>query len=124
MRIPPQFEPAPFLRYMGKLNGVDSAVLDERIPSLPAKVGLGGVEKPVKNFSKGMQQRLGLAQALLNDPELLFLDEPTDGLDPLGRVFVRDLVVRLRASGKTVFLNSHLLSEIESVCDRILILHK
>jgi ABC-2 type transport system ATP-binding protein len=71
-----------------------------------------------------MQQRLGLAQALINDPEVLFLDEPTDGLDPMGRKSVRDLVTKLRAEGKTIFLNSHLLSEVEMVCDRIVILEK
>src|SRR6185503_19749412 len=75
-----------------------------------------------KNYSKGMQQRLGLAQALINDPEVLFLDEPTDGLDPLGRIEVRDLLLQLRDDGKTIFLNSHLLSEIELVCDQIVIL--
>jgi ABC-type multidrug transport system ATPase subunit/ABC-type antimicrobial peptide transport system permease subunit len=124
MRIPDHFYPENFLRYMGKLNAVDSAILEAQIPAVLEKVGLGGVHKPVKSFSKGMQQRLGLAQALLNDPELLFLDEPTDGLDPLGRIFVRDLLVQLRSAGKTVFLNSHLLSEIELVCDRIVILDK
>ncbi len=124
MKIPEHFGPENFLRYMGKLNDVDPEMLETRIPMLLEKVGLGGVHKPVKSFSKGMQQRLGLAQALLNDPELLFLDEPTDGLDPLGRIFVRDLLVQLRAAGKTVFLNSHLLSEIELVCDHIVILDK
>ena len=124
MKIPDHFGPVNFLRYMGTLNDVDKATLEARIPMLLEKVGLGGVSKPVKSFSKGMQQRLGLAQALLNDPELLFLDEPTDGLDPLGRIFVRDLLVQLRNEGKTVFLNSHLLSEIELVCDRIVILDK
>src|SRR5206468_1988963 len=108
----------------GRLNSVDSAALNARIPLLLEKVGLGGVHKPVKTYSKGMQQRLGLAQALVNDPEVLFLDEPTEGLDPLGRIFVRDLLVQLRAAGKTIFLNSHLLSEIELVCDRIVILNK
>ena len=124
MKIPEHFGPQQFLRHMGKLNDVDSDVLEQQIPILLEQVGLGGVDKPVKTFSKGMQQRLGIAQALLNDPELLFLDEPTDGLDPLGRIFVRDLLVRLRNAGKTVFLNSHLLSEIELVCDRIVILDK
>ena len=124
MRIPPHFNALNFMRYMGKLNGMDSKVIEERIPPLLKMVDLEGVTKPVKGFSKGMLQRLGLAQAMINDPELLFLDEPTDGLDPLGRIFVRDLLVQLRSQGKTVFLNSHLLSEIELVCDRILILDK
>lgn len=124
MRVPDHMKAAPFLRYMGRLNGVDSASLDRRVPQLLEQVGLGGVKKFVKDFSKGMQQRLGLAQALINDPEMLFLDEPTDGLDPVGRKEVRDLLTRLRAEGRTIFLNSHLLSEIEMVCDRIVILHK
>jgi ABC-2 type transport system ATP-binding protein len=98
--------------------------MKRRIPELLGRVGLADVRKPVKSYSKGMQQRLGLAQALVNDPELLFLDEPTDGLDPLGRKDVRDLLTQLRAEGKTIFLNSHLLSEIELVCDQIVILNK
>lgn len=124
MRLPDYFKAEPFLRYMGELNGVDSKALRRRIPELLERVGLGGVDKPVKAYSKGMQQRLGLAQALINDPDLLFLDEPTDGLDPLGRKDVRDLLLALRAEGKTIFLNSHLLSEIEMICDRIVILNK
>lgn len=124
MRLPDYFKAADFLRYMGKLNAVDSAALAARIPVLLERVGLADVRKPVKDYSKGMQQRLGLAQALVNDPEVLFLDEPTDGLDPLGRKDVRDLLVELRAEGKTIFLNSHLLSEIEMVCERIVILNK
>ncbi len=124
MRLPDYFRAANFMNYMGRLNGVDSNSLSQRIPELLQRVGLSGVQKPVKDYSKGMQQRLGLAQALVNDPAILFLDEPTDGLDPLGRKDVRDLLAELRAAGKTIFLNSHLLSEIEMVCDRIVILDK
>lgn len=124
MRIPDYMKAKPFLRYMGQLNQVGSRDLKTRIPELLELVGLAGVKKPVKAYSKGMQQRLGLAQALLNDPRVLFLDEPTDGLDPLGRKDVRDMLVRLRERGKTIFLNSHLLSEVELVCDRIVILDK
>ncbi len=124
MRLPDYFRAKDFLRYMGGLNRVDPAAMKRRIPALLERVGLGGVQKPVSAYSKGMQQRLGLAQALVNDPEVLFLDEPTDGLDPLGRRQVRELLVQLRAEGKTIFLNSHLLSEIELVCDRIVILHQ
>ncbi|MFG0252310.1 MAG: ATP-binding cassette domain-containing protein, partial [Phycisphaerales bacterium JB038] len=76
----------------------------------------------VGQYSKGMQQRVGLAQALMNDPQLILLDEPTDGVDPVGRRDIRDLLVRLREQGKTIFLNSHLLSELEMVCDRVTIL--
>ncbi|MGC4006990.1 MAG: ATP-binding cassette domain-containing protein [Pirellulales bacterium] len=79
-------------------------------------------EKPVRQFSKGMQQRLGLAQAMLHDPELLILDEPTDGVDPVGRAELRDVLVGLRAAGKTIFLNSHHLQEMELVCDRVAIM--
>jgi ABC-2 type transport system ATP-binding protein len=122
MRVQDHLRAESFLRLMGRLNDVPSSVLKRRIPELLEQVGLAGVGKPVKEFSKGMQQRLGLAQALINDPQLLFLDEPTDGLDPVGRKEVRDLLARLRAEGRTVFLNSHLLSEIEMVCDQIMIL--
>jgi ABC-2 type transport system ATP-binding protein len=78
----------------------------------------------LRTFSKGMIQRVGLAQALLNDPEILFLDEPTSGLDPLARREIRDIILGLKARGKTVFLNSHLLSEVELVCDRVAILRR
>ena len=123
MRVPDHMKARGFLRYMGQLHGVDSRLLDRRVPELLEQVGLGGVRKFVKDFSKGMLQRLGLASALVNEPEMLFLDEPTDGLDPVGRKEVRDLLTRLRSEGKTIFLNSHLLSEIEMVCDQIVILH-
>jgi ABC-2 type transport system ATP-binding protein len=124
MRLPDYIKGPAFLRYMGRLNGVPSSILKTRIPQLLEQVGLGGVKKPAKAYSKGMLQRLGLAQALLNDPELLILDEPTDGLDPLGRKQVRDLLLALKAAGKTIFLNSHMLSEVEQVCDRVVILHQ
>jgi len=123
MRLPDYFRAENFLRYMGRLNGVDRTLMKQRIPMLLERVGLTDFRKSVKAYSKGMQQRLGLAQALINDPEVLFLDEPTDGLDPLGRKDVRELLVQLRAQGKTIFLNSHLLSEVELVCDRIVILN-
>ena len=76
-------------------------------------------DRPLRGYSKGMLQRVGLAQALLNDPQLVFLDEPTSGLDPLGRLLVRDIIAELRADGVTVFLNSHLLGEVEATCDRV-----
>jgi ABC-2 type transport system ATP-binding protein len=122
MRLPDYFQAENLLRYLGRLQGVNRAAIERRIPALLERVGLAGARKPVKTYSKGMQQRLGLAQALLSDPHVLFLDEPTDGLDPLGRKDVRDLLVQLRSEGKTIFLNSHLLSEVELVCDRIVIL--
>jgi ABC-2 type transport system ATP-binding protein len=76
-------------------------------------------DRPLRGYSKGMLQRVGLAQALLNDPRLVFLDEPTSGLDPLGRLLVRSIIDELRADGATVFLNSHLLGEVEATCDRV-----
>ncbi len=124
MRIPDYMKAQRFMRYMGRLNRVPGATLKKRIPQLLEQVGLGGVKKPAKAYSKGMLQRLGLAQALLNDPELLILDEPTDGLDPVGRKQVRELLQGLKAAGKTIFLNSHMLSEVELVCDQVLILNQ
>src|SRR3954462_15288674 len=78
----------------------------------------------IRTYSKGMKQRVGIAQALLHDPELIFLDEPTDGVDPVGRREIRDLMQQLKARGKTVFINSHLLGEVELVCDRVAILQR
>ena len=78
----------------------------------------------LKKYSKGMLQRLGLAQAMINDPEILFLDEPTDGVDPIGRKEIRDVLLNLKEEGKTIFLNSHLLSEVEMICDEVAILDK
>src|SRR5205823_3837071 len=80
---------------------------------------LDAADRPIKGYSKGMTQRVGLAQALLNDPEIVFLDEPTSGLDPLGRLLVRDLIRELASRGTSVFLNSHLLGEVEATCDRV-----
>lgn len=125
MRLPEYMKAEGFLRYMGKLNRVPDADLNKNIPTLLELVEMTDARKKLlKEYSKGMGQRIGLAQALLNDPEVLFLDEPTEGLDPLGRKQVRDLLITLRASGKTIFLNSHLLSEIELVCDQVAIIDK
>lgn len=104
----------------GRLYGMSKPKLGERIPRLLNEVGLWPHrEKQVRDFSKGMMQRLGLAQALLNEPELIFLDEPTSGLDPAGRKLVRDIIKAQRERGATVFLNSHLLGEVEATCDRV-----
>jgi len=124
MRIPDYFTAEDFLQYMGALNKIDSRSLRKSIPATLEKVGLAGNRKQVRAYSKGMQQRLGLAQAFINEPEILFLDEPTDGLDPLGRKDVRDLLLAQRAEGKTIFLNSHLLSEVELMCDQIAMMEK
>jgi len=109
-----------FLRLHGNLYRVSSGLLETRIAELLDLVGLERhAEKKLRAFSKGMLQRIGLAQALLNEPDLIFLDEPTSGLDPVGRRLVRDIIRDLSAGGTTVFLNSHLLSEVEITCDRV-----
>ena len=111
------------LELYGKLSGLSNAQITERRDELLKTVGLEGRDQEsVRRFSKGMQQRLGIAQALIHDPELLILDEPTDGLDPVGRSQIRQLLQQLKQSGKTVFLNSHLLQEVELVCDHVAIL--
>jgi ABC-2 type transport system ATP-binding protein len=108
------------LRFHGRLYGLRGLDLDRRIDALLARVDLlDAADRPLHGYSKGMLQRAGLAQALLNDPELVFLDEPTSGLDPLGRLLVRDIIDELRARGTAVFLNSHLLGEVEATCDRV-----
>lgn len=111
---------AELLRLHGRLYGMSPAALRERVPALLDRVGLTPHrDKPLRNFSKGMLQRIGLAQALINDPDLVFLDEPTSGLDPVGRRLVRDIIRAQRSRGATVFLNSHILSEVEITCDRV-----
>jgi ABC-2 type transport system ATP-binding protein len=108
------------LRFHGRLFGLHGAALDARIDRLLTRVDLlDAADRPLQGYSKGMLQRVGLAQALLNDPQLVFLDEPTSGLDPLGRLLVRDIMDELRADGVAVFLNSHLLGEVEATCDRV-----
>jgi ABC-2 type transport system ATP-binding protein len=113
------------MRHFGRLSGLSSELLHERVPSLLQLVGLADWHKvKIRKFSKGMLQRLGLAVAMLNDPSILFLDEPTDGVDPIGRKEIRDILKSLRSQGKTIFLNSHMLSEVEEVSDRVAILNK
>ncbi len=112
------------LRFFGRLCGVPAKRLEARIDELLALVGLEhGRHRPLGAYSKGMLQRIGLAQALVHDPELLLLDEPTAGVDPQGARDIKDLVLRLKALGKTVVLSSHLLEQVEEVCDRVAILH-
>lgn len=111
---------AEFLDLHGRLHQMPRDVRRQTIPELLALVGLQDrANTPLRAFSKGMLQRIGLAQALLNEPELIFLDEPTSGLDPLGRRLVRDVITQLKQRGTAVFLNSHLLSEVEKTCDRV-----
>jgi ABC-2 type transport system ATP-binding protein len=113
------------VRLYGRLNGVADPLLAQRTKDLLETLELRDVaRKSISKFSRGMQQRVGLAQALVNDPDLLILDEPTSALDTAGRVTVRELLLRAKSHGKTIFLSSHLLSEVELVCDRIGILHK
>lgn len=108
------------LRLHGRLYGLRGANLEKRIDELLERVHLTDARnRMVREYSKGMLQRVGLAQAVLNEPELVFLDEPTSGLDPLGRILVRELIEELRAKGAAVFLNSHLLGEIEAICSRV-----
>jgi ABC-2 type transport system ATP-binding protein len=104
----------------GRLCGLSPAQLRERVPAYIDLVGLTPHrDRPLRGFSKGMMQRIGLAQALIHEPELVFLDEPTSGLDPMGRHLVRDIIRNERKRGATVFLNSHLLSEVEITCDTV-----
>ncbi len=114
-----------FLDFHGELCGLSRAERRRRIPEVLEVVGLAerGQDR-LRTYSKGMLQRIGLAQALINDPALVFLDEPTSALDPIGRREVRDIIRDLKARGMTVFLNSHLLSEVETVCDRVAIVDR
>ncbi|CAN5492646.1 ABC transporter ATP-binding protein [soil metagenome] len=109
----------------GGLQGMSRAQLSERIPPLLEQVGLGGKANiQLKEFSKGMQQRLGIAQAIIADPELLIFDELSSGLDPVGRHDLRDVLLGLKKAGRTIFFSSHELSEVESLCDRVVIINK
>jgi ABC-2 type transport system ATP-binding protein len=111
------------LRFYARIFGIPRRQADQRIDQLLKLVELESARsRPIKTYSKGMQQRVGLAQALINDPDLLILDEPTSGLDPLGRMKVREIIQRLKNEGKTVFFSSHELGEVETVCDRVAII--
>lgn len=113
------------LRFTAGLFQIPRSVQRKRIPELLDMVGLAqsaARKKQLRQYSKGMLQRVGLAQALINDPELVFLDEPMSGLDPLGRYQIREIILSLKAQGKTIFFNSHILADVEMICDRIAIL--
>ncbi len=113
------------LRFYARAFGMKRRETDQRIDELIKLVELEPARKRlIKSYSKGMQQRVGLAQALINNPDLLILDEPTSGLDPIGRMKVRDIIQRLKNEGKTVLFSSHELGEVETVCDRVGILHQ
>jgi ABC-2 type transport system ATP-binding protein len=121
--FPRYLSAAELLAFYGSLSGVSSELLDSRIGPLLERVGLADRKnEPIARFSKGMVQRLGLAQALLNDPDLLILDEPTEGLDLFGRQLLRAVVRERRDAGKTVLLVSHVLSEIQELCDTVAVL--
>ena len=113
------------LRFYARIFGLSRLEADRRIDQLLKLVELESVRKrPIKTYSKGMQQRVGLAQALINNPDLLILDEPTSGLDPIGRMKVREIIQRLKSEGKTIFFSSHELGEVETVCDRVAIINQ
>lgn len=114
-----------FLRFSGKFFNIPKDELEARIDVLLAKVGLDkAADRLLSKYSKGMLQRVGLAQAMVNHPDMVFLDEPMSGLDPLGRKMVKDLILELKARGATVFFNTHILSDVESICDHFAIIHK
>ncbi len=124
-RIPRHHTGNSALAFYGNLSGLSRSEVARRREPLLATVGLAGWgNTSIKKYSKGMQQRLGLALAMLHDPHLLMLDEPTDGVDPVGRSEMRSVLVQLKAAGKTIFINSHLLQEVELVCDRVAILDR
>jgi ABC-2 type transport system ATP-binding protein len=124
-RFPGYLTARETLRVFGRMSGMDSASLARRIPELLSRVRLAEwADVKVRKFSKGMTQRLGIAAALVHDPEVLLLDEPTDGVDPVGRREIRDLLRQEAARSRAILLNSHLLSEIELTCDRVAVLRR
>lgn len=124
-RFPEYLTAGQALDLYGQLAGVEAETRKRRTDELLDRVRMTRWKNTrISKFSKGMMQRLGLAQALINDPDLVFLDEPTDGVDPIGRREIRDLLVWMKDAGKTIFLNSHLLSEVEQVCTRVAILNE
>ncbi|MBT4585218.1 MAG: ABC transporter ATP-binding protein [Phycisphaerae bacterium] len=124
-RFPGYLTGSQVLNYFSALSDVDRSTRKKRSSELLHRLGLGDWgKKKISTYSKGMLQRLGIAQALMNKPQLLILDEPTDGVDPVGRREIRDLLSELKAEGHAIFLNSHLLSELEMVCDRVAIMVK
>jgi ABC-2 type transport system ATP-binding protein len=124
-RLPGHLTGRQLLKLFGRLSGGEPKDVDARVGPLLERVGMGkAADRKVREYSKGMQQRIGLAQALVHAPELVFLDEPTDGVDPVGRAEIRELVLELKRNGTTLFVNSHLLLEVELMCDRVVIMDK
>jgi ABC-2 type transport system ATP-binding protein len=121
----PYLTPREFVSLCGRLNGMGGRTLARRVEAVVDRVGIGyAIDRPVRALSKGMLQRTGLAAALVHEPELLILDEPMSGLDPVGRKEVRDLIVEEARAGRTVFFSSHILSDVELLCDRVCILRR
>jgi ABC-2 type transport system ATP-binding protein len=117
--------PTELLDYYAQLSGVSADVRRRRVPEMLERVGLTNAAKTqLRKFSKGMLQRVGIAQAIVHDPKIVFLDEPMSGLDPIGRHEVRDLIASLHDEGKTVFFSTHILSDAEALCDRVAVLHE
>ena len=124
-RLPGYLTGRQCMQLFGMMSGMPRSEVDRRIDPLIERVGMtGSADRKVREYSKGMQQRIGLAQALVHEPEMIFLDEPTDGVDPVGRAAVREIVQDLKSRGVTIFLNSHLLMEVELICDRVVIMDK
>ena len=124
-RYPDFLKGGSVMDYFGRFAGVAKEQRQQRIPELLKLVGMDKwAGTKIRKYSKGMMQRLGLAVAMINDPDLLLLDEPTDGVDPIGRKEIRDIILHLKQQGKTIFINSHLLSEVEMVCDEVAIMNK
>ena len=124
-RLPGYLTGRQVLKLYGMYAGRSSRWLRERIPAWLERVDMqGAADRKVREYSKGMQQRIGLIQALVHEPELIFLDEPTDGVDPVGRAVIRRILDELRERGTTVFLNSHLLLEVEQMCDAVVIMNR
>jgi ABC-2 type transport system ATP-binding protein len=114
-----------FLSLCGRLNGMEGRAIRPKLEVMLARVGLEGAGKTaIRKYSKGMMQRLGIAQALFHDPELVILDEPMSGLDPMGRIEVRKIISDLKAAGKTVFFSTHIVSDVEALCDRVVLLDR
>lgn len=125
-RFPNYLTGEQVLSYYGRLAGMkNNAEFQKKMTELLELMNLTQWRKTkIKKYSKGMMQKLGLAQSMINNPDLIFLDEPTDGVDPIGRKEIRDILLGMKEKGKTIFLNSHLLSEVEMICDRVAILNK
>ena len=124
-RLPPYLTGHEVMHLFGMMAGVDSSLILSRIGPLLEKVNMtSSAHRKIREYSKGMQQRIGLAQALVHEPDLVFLDEPTDGVDPIGRANIREMVLDMKARGVTVFINSHLLMEVEMICDHVVIMDK